>query len=210
MLVDLHVHTVFSGDAVMAPEELIARAEAMELGGIAVTEHDSYAASEATAALAEGSDLIVFRGIEVATDMGHLLVFGLEDDDWRTLQNPVTGVVPARSLVPYVLDRAGVVIAAHPFKSTSPSLGERVLSLSGVNIVEGFNGRCFSDENVRACQLAQAHGLRIVGGSGAHLVSEVGRCVTEFEERIETLSELVAALKAGRFRGRYYGRLAEW
>lgn len=210
MLVDLHVHTVFSGDAVMAPEELIARAEALELGGIAVTEHDSYAASEATAALAEGTELIVFRGIEVATDMGHLLVFGLEDDGWQVLREPITGVVSAPALVQYVLDREGVVIAAHPFKSTSPSLGERVLSLSGVRIVEGFHGRCFSDENVRACQLAEAHGLSLVGGSGAHLVNEVGRCVTAFEERIETLPELVAALKAGRFRARYYARFAEW
>lgn len=206
MLIDLHVHTVFSGDSLIAPEELIERGLALGLDGIAVTEHDSYAASEVTAELAEDSGLRIFRGIEVSTDRGHILVFGLDDDHWQTLRDPLTKFIPTQLLVEYVMECGGVVIPAHPFKSTSPSIGERISSLIGVSTIEGFNGQCFPDENVRACELAQTYELKIVGGSGAHSLGELGRCVTQFENRVETLSQLVAELKAGRFHGRYFFR----
>jgi hypothetical protein len=204
MLIDLHVHTIFSGDSSIAPEDLIERALALELDGLAITEHDSYAASEVTAELAEGSGLCLFRGIEISSDLGHLLVFGLEDDHWQALRGPTTRAVPAQSLVQYVMELGGIVIPAHPFKSTSPSVGERVTSLVGVGVIEGFNGQCFTDENVQACELAQSYELKITGGSGAHYLGEVGRCITQFENRVATLSELVQELKAGRFHGRYF------
>jgi len=204
MFIDLHVHTVFSGDSTIAPEDLIERGLALELDGVAITEHDSYAASEATAELVEGSRLRIFRGIEISTDLGHILVFGLEDDDWQALRDPITHAVSAQSLIQYVMELGGIAIPAHPFKSTSPSFGERVTSLVGVGALEGFNGQCFTDENVRACELAQSQRLKITGGSGAHHLGEVGRCITQFENRVETLSELVRELKAGRFEGRYF------
>jgi hypothetical protein len=206
MLIDLHVHTVFSGDSLIAPEELIERGLALELDSVAVTEHDSYAASEAAAELADGSGLRLFRGIEVSTDLGHLLVFGLEDDDWQALRAPITHSVAAQAMVDYVMERGGIVIAAHPFKSTSPSIGDRITTLAGIGVVEGLNGQCFADENIRACDLAQTYGLKIAGGSGAHHLGELGRCVTQLENRVETLNELVAELNAGRFHSRYYFR----
>jgi hypothetical protein len=203
MIIDLHVHTVFSGDALMSPEDLIERALALGLDGVAVTEHDSYAASEATAELAEGSGLVVFRGIEVTTDIGHILVYGVEDDEWQTLRGSPPQSIPAQAFIEYVVERGGIAIPAHPFRETSPSVGERVTSLVGITAVEGFNGQCFSDENVRAVEVAKQYGLNIIGGSGAHTLGELARCVTRFDHRFESLSELVAKLKAGRFRGRY-------
>lgn len=206
MFIDLHVHTVFSGDASIAPEELVERGLALGLDGIAVTEHDSYAASEVTAELAAGSGLRIFRGIEISSDLGHLLVFGLEDDHWQTLRDPRTGVVPAQLLVQYVMELGGIAIPAHPFKSTSPSLGQHATSLVGISVIEGFNGQCFTDENRQACELANAYGFKVTGGSGAHYLGEVGRCVTQFDHRVDTLEELVRELKVGRFHGRYLGK----
>jgi hypothetical protein len=41
--------------------------------------------------------------------------------------------------------------------------------------------------------------FRGTGGSDAHSVEEVGRCVTIFQNQIEAEEDLVAELKAGRF-----------
>ena len=49
MLIDLHIHTLFSGDAMAAPEDVVDRALALGLDGVCVVEHGSYEAS-ATAA----------------------------------------------------------------------------------------------------------------------------------------------------------------
>jgi predicted metal-dependent phosphoesterase TrpH len=202
MLVDLHVHTFASGDAIAAPEELLDRALAIGLDGIVVTEHDSYEASETAADFGEGSGLVVLRGIEITTDLGHLLVYGLEDDSWRSLAG-AEGVVPAQSLVDYVRDAGGVAVPAHPFRAGGGFAGEALTSLAGLFAIEGFNGAAMRSENAEACAFAARYELRLTGGSDAHMPGHVGRAVTQLERRVETIADLVTELKAGRFLGRY-------
>jgi len=48
--------------------------------------------------------------------------------------------------------------------------------------------------------------LKLAGGSDAHNVEEVGRCMTIFENEVTTEKELIAEFKAGRFSGDYYQR----
>jgi predicted metal-dependent phosphoesterase TrpH len=201
MLIDLHVHTFASGDAIAAPEDLIDRALAIGLDGICVTEHDSYEASETAALLGEGSGLVVLRGVEVATDMGHILIYGVTDDGWTSVARG--GVVPAQALVEYVRDAGAVAVPAHPFRIGASSTGASASSLVGLFAVEGFNGEATRPENTLACEFANKFGLRLTGGSDAHMPGRVGHAVTQFDRRVETEAELAAELKAGRFAGRY-------
>jgi predicted metal-dependent phosphoesterase TrpH len=202
MLIDLHVHTFESGDAIAAPEELIDRALAIGLDGFVVTEHDSYAASATAADFGEESGVVVLRGVEIATEAGHMLVYGLEDDGWRELARE-TGAIAAQALVDFARERGAVVVAAHPFRAGATSIGERTSSLAGVFAIEGFNGTATRSENAEACTFATRYELRLTGGSDAHLPGQLGRAVTQFEKRIETMADMVAELKAGRFMGRY-------
>jgi hypothetical protein len=202
MLVDLHVHTLFGGDAMAAPEDVVDRALALGLDGVCVVEHDSYEASETAAEIGEGSGLVVLRGVEVTTDLGHLLVYGVTDDGWREVARE--GVVAAQALVDYVREAGGVVVAAHPFRNDPTSTEGRLASLAGLFAVEGLNGKALRSENAAACAFANRYGLPITGGSDAHMPGQVGRCVTAFERRVETAAALAAELKAGRFEGRYF------
>ena len=202
MLIDLHVHTLFGGDAMAAPEDVVDRALAIGLDGVCVVEHDSYEASATAAEIAEGSGLVVLRGVEVATDLGHVLVYGVVDDGWRAVERG--GVVAAQALVDYVCDAGGVVVAAHPFRNDPTSMEDRLATLAGLLAVEGLNGKALRSENAAACAFANRFGLPITGGSDAHMPGHVGRCVTAFERRVETEAELAAELKAGRFAGRYF------
>jgi len=58
--IDLHIHTTFSGDSTVAPEEAIERALALGLDGVAFTEHNSFAASDPVERLKEkyGGEII--------------------------------------------------------------------------------------------------------------------------------------------------------
>jgi len=201
MLVDLHVHTFASGDAMAAPEDILDRALALGIDGICVVEHDSFEASETAAELGIGSGIVVLRGIEVSTDVGHLLVYGLVDDGWQRLRRD--GLVPGQAFVDYAHEAGAVVVPAHPFRADPDSTGERLTTLAGIFALEGLNGTSTREENARACEFAAQNDLRIVGGSDAHMPGRVGRAVTQFERRVETEAQLAAELRAGRFFGRY-------
>jgi predicted metal-dependent phosphoesterase TrpH len=201
MLIDLHVHTFASGDAMAAPEDIIDRALAIGLDGICVVEHDSYEASATAAEFGEASGLVVLRGVEVATDVGHVLLYGVTDDGWREVARD--GVVAAQALVEYARNSGAVAVPAHPFRLDPTSMGEALSSIAGLFAVEGFNGLAMRSENAAACEFAVRYGLHITGGSDAHMPGHIGRCVTSFERRVETEAELAAELKAGRFAGRY-------
>lgn len=202
MKIDLHVHTnVSSPCSLIAPERSIEVARAVGLDGICVTEHDEIAGAELTGELGRKLGFPVFRGIEIYTELGDMLVFGLYRDapGWKT---------PFDELLE-MCRRAGAVIApAHSCRVTGEL--ERVHGperadwlLKNVDAVETHNGGCTPGGNEAANELAVRYGLPGIGGSDAHHEFQVGRCYTVFEDDIHTDEELVAAIRAGRCHGAY-------
>ncbi|MEW6034872.1 MAG: PHP-associated domain-containing protein, partial [Chloroflexota bacterium] len=72
------------------------------------------------------------------------------------------------------------------------------------HLVETHSGKATRDENELAQKVSLALGRNGLGGSDAHGVDDIGRCATFFEKRFSTEAELVAELKAGRFRPDYF------
>lgn len=66
MIVDLHTHTTAS-DGTDTPEQLVRRAAAAGLGGVAITDHDTLAGSDEGAVVAEALGVPFLRGIELST-----------------------------------------------------------------------------------------------------------------------------------------------
>src|SRR3970040_2264827 len=78
-IVDMHVHTVRgASDSSLTPDQLIGEARRIGLGGVNITEHDRVWDARQIEELRERSGLFVSRGMEGATDMGHMIVIGLE------------------------------------------------------------------------------------------------------------------------------------
>ena len=69
----------------------------------------------------------------------------------------------------------------------------------GVKIVEVFNGGSRDQEDKIALDNAEILGYRGIAGTDAHIVSHVRRCATRFPHQINSIDELVLALKAGEF-----------
>ena len=71
--------------------------------------------------------------------------------------------------------------------------------VEGVHTVETLNGGSREGENEQALQYAERYGWNRIGGSDSHIVSHIGRCATRFEDKLENIDDLVAALESGRF-----------
>ena len=69
----------------------------------------------------------------------------------------------------------------------------------GVEIVEVINGGSRENEDQISAQMAEQLSFSGIGGSDAHIVSQIGKCATQFDASIATMSELVEALKSKSF-----------
>ena len=103
MWIDCHCHTKYSYDNWLEPVDLIRRAKALGLDAVCITEHYSYEASEPVERVGRDEGLLVLRGVEIATDRGHMLAYGVEDDGWniwgRDNYLPINEVVGSVSTV---------------------------------------------------------------------------------------------------------------
>lgn len=189
MMIDLHVHTKYSGDASNEPGELVRVAKARGLDGIAVTDHDSVKAWEH---FPETNDFTVIRGIERTTDHGSVIgLFISEGVDARGFW----------AAVDEIRDQGGIVVLPHPcdtLRRDTPRIGSLDESLlrARIDAVEVFNSRCvLAQFNVNAERLAADLGLHRVGGSDAHTLGEVGNTRTIFD--CDSPDEVRSQLKMG-------------
>jgi predicted metal-dependent phosphoesterase TrpH len=86
---DLHLHTQAS-DGTLTPEELVAKAAAKGLTGIAVTDHDTTDSLERTAKAAAEHGLVFIPGVEISASYTqhtafHILGYGIDPEN-RELQ----------------------------------------------------------------------------------------------------------------------------
>jgi predicted metal-dependent phosphoesterase TrpH len=211
MLIDLHTHTLpRSDDSELAPDEMIAHAKSAGLDAICFTEHDVFWKDDDIAALCRKHEFLVLPGVEINTEVEHLLVFGLKK--W------IIGMTRAAFVRKLVDEVGGVMIVAHPFRrkilrgDQDPENNRYYRELNRacenplygmVEAIEVFNARGSSRENAFSGELAERSKLPGIGGSDAHEAKEIGRIATFFEREVTTLLELIAELKAGRFRVAY-------
>jgi predicted metal-dependent phosphoesterase TrpH len=202
MIIDLHTHTwPYSDDSDLKPHELIEKAKSSGLDGICFTEHDWHWKEEDIVLLSREHDFPIFQGMEISSEEGHLLVFGLTEYKF--------GMHHAHFIRQLVDEVGGVIIMAHPYRArvrynTDPAQlldsirDNRIFDL--VDAIEVMNGRSKANENKFALDIGHRLNLRGVGGSDAHAPEEIPTFATEFEKEIESVEQLITELKAGRFR----------
>lgn len=220
---DLHVHTVRgSSDSSLTPQELISEAKRIGLDGVCLTEHGGGWEPSELESVFENAGLTVIRALEVDTDMGHVLVFGL-----HRYENGMHKVGELRRAV----NRAGgVMISAHPFRNlfNKPPYNVNLLFRDSdrypataaeaaghplfqvVDAIEVANGSNTDEENLFTLKVARHLGLGGTGGSDVHSTHGLGKCVTMFDGDITSESDLIDALKAKAFtpaQGLHVGRL---
>lgn len=206
--IDMHVHSMYSGESLSRPNDIIDVALEKGLDAIVVTEHGSLRASSPFDKFRGQTTLTILRGVEISTDAGHILVYGIDDRDWDEWGKD--GDVDARDLISRVNALGGVAVPAHPYiidnlsrsvltKEPIASVDQRVVTLSGLGAIEVCNGKAVNRPSI--CEMlgatARNMGLPGTGGSDAHIPPDVGRSYTAFRVPVYSNKELVAAVKNG-------------
>lgn len=203
MWIDTHCHTKYSYDNWLEPLDLIRRAKALGLDGVCITEHHSYEASAPVERIGRDEGLLILRGVEIATDKGHLLAYGIEDDGWNVWNRD--SYLPLEEVIARINDLGGICAPAHPFRNVGlASLMEGLLELKDIAAVESHNGVNAASDNDLAIQASTHLGLPTLGGSDCHKTVAVGRCATEFSRPVHDMKGFIAAVKVGACRGAYY------
>lgn len=203
MWIDTHCHTKYSYDNWLEPLDLIRRAKALGLEGAVITEHYSYEASAPVEQVGRDEGFLILRGVEIATDKGHLLAYGVEDDGWNIWGRD--SYLPLEEVIERINDLGGICAPAHPFRNVGlASLMEGLLELKDIAAVESHNGVNADSDNDLAISASTHLGLPTLGGSDCHKTHAVGRCATEFTQAVHDMASFIAAVRAGACRGAYY------
>ncbi|TMF05497.1 MAG: PHP domain-containing protein [Chloroflexi bacterium] len=201
MLIDLHTHThPLSHDSLLSPDELIEAAKAARLDGVCLTEHDFFWDPTEVAALRKRHNFLVIPGIEVNTEDGHIVVFGLD--------RFVYGMHRVHELARLAQTAGAVMIAAHPYRRQLPfelrhegdwtQVLERAVAnpaLAHVTAIETQNGRGTDRENAFSTEVAARLNLPNTGSSDAHERKDIGRAATQLDRKITNLEVKPAVLR---------------
>lgn len=186
------------------PDELFRRANELELDAVCITEHNTIYGAEVIYQKGQELGFKVFRGVEVYTDQGDMMVLG-----WA--ERIKYYMTPFSVLAKNVIESGGILIPLHPCRGNNirhamkDDLPEEVLE--NIFAIETHNGTNSSKSNAQAQFLADKYGLFGIGGSDAHHVRHVGNCVTVFEDDFDDEEGLIAALRSGRFRACHLSEL---
>lgn len=219
-LIEMHIHTnPTSSDSMLDPADLLKIAKEIGLSGVNLTEHDKVLESHQQRAMRDlfPGQFINF-GMEVSTDMGHMLAVGL------TTYLP--GIRRAAKLREELDKLGGFLIVAHPFRrlfdpvtamrtgqkfELSPEeAAERMPVFKLVHAIEVGNGSNTPEENYFALEVARILGLPGTGGSDGHSTSGIGTFATGFENVVDTPESFLEELHAGRFEAVHKTRGGRW
>lgn len=185
---ELHAHSIpRSRDSGVHPDALAAQAVWRGLDLVVLTEHNTLWPAAELHALSERHEITVLAGMELGTDLGHILVFGLDHYSPELLF--IDG------LRPIVQSEGAAMVLAHPMRPLSsgrkPGWDEIAERFDGLEVVNGDHGE---GANGYYRRLAAELGVAAVGGSDVHSREAVGRVATAFPEPVTDIETLVRLL----------------
>ncbi|MDE0823522.1 MAG: hypothetical protein OSB07_06075, partial [Dehalococcoidia bacterium] len=157
-------------------------------------------------------NVVLIRAMEVETDYGHMLAFGL--DRYQA------GFNKAAELRKAATAAGGFVITAHPFRGVLsgghrsraliyqsiddplPEVPEDALDhpvFKLADAIEVANGGTVDRENDFAMAVAGLLKMPITGGSDAHSTHGLGKFLTEFDDEVNTEAEFLKALHSKQY-----------
>ena len=184
---DVHIHTTYS-DGAATPAEVVARATAVGLDVIAITDHDCIDGALEALQLGQGPCDVVI-GEEVTTRQGHVLGLFL-----------VSAVPPGFDMeetIEAIHAQGGLAVPAHPYLRLGGARGVGAqgagLGWDAIETENGSPGAWWANRVARREQPSWARAQ--TGGSDSHILDAVGIAVTNFPGR--TAQELRAAIESG-------------
>ena len=188
--VDMHSHTMWSGDCTTTPEEVHAAVVASGLDVLCITDHNAIAGA---ARLVDELPCRVIIGEELRVGQGEII--GL------FLTERIPAGTPLLEAARMIRDQGGVVYIPHPFDPMRNCLSASAIDeLVQEQLVDAFEVRnaktSLESLNRQAAEYAAAHGLAAGAGSDAHVPDAFGATYVEMPDFDDPVSFL-GALRRG-------------
>jgi len=201
--VDLHSHTMWSGDSTTTPEELEQAVVESGLDVLCITDHNAIRGAEQ---LAGALPCRVIVGEELRTHAGEII--GL------FLTERIPFGTPPADAARAIRDQGGIVYVPHPFDPMRRNLEEPALlalvDAGLVDAIEVLNAKTsLASLNRRAADFAAEHGLLPGAGSDAHVPDALGSAYVEMPD-FDGPSSFLAALTEARVVGHHWDRARPW
>lgn len=169
MIAELHAHSNHSHDGRNSVKELLDSAINKNIDIISITDHDTVNGSlEAIETVnSEHLPIIVLPGVEISTEEGHLLAYGVSEDFERG--------IPMRETAKLVRKAGGAAAVAHPFQVHRHGVIRLSKVIDVVDAVEVFNAKFYIGfYNRLANYFATKYQKSSIAGSDAHCSVAVG------------------------------------
>ena len=178
---DLHVHSTYSSDSIITPEDLVFYAKKSGLTAVAVTDHNQV---EGARKIAGETDFLIIPGTEVSSRDGHIIGLNVNEVIPRGLSTDET--------VDRIHKAGGIAIACHPHALFKGSIGQHVTAK--FDAVETINASSFPFRSAssKAEKLAERFGLPRVAGTDAHYGPVIGCAYTVIDSELNVESILKA------------------
>jgi predicted metal-dependent phosphoesterase TrpH len=183
-VLDLHAHSApLSRDSGVSADRLVAQASRRGLDGVVLTEHNAIWSGDELRALSERHGVWVLPGMEIGTDVGHVLVYGLGRFTPELLE--------VESLRRIAQSEGAVMALAHPMRPFHGRHAPRDRYAEWFDALEAVNGDHADTDGGPFEQLARRIGVGAIGGSDVHSEQAVGRVVTAFDSPVTDIGDLV-------------------
>ena len=201
--VDLHSHTMWSGDSTTMPDELATSIVESGIDVLCITDHNAIAGA---VELADRLPCRVVVGEELRTAAGEVIGLFLTE----RVPSGVGYVEAARA----IRGQGGLVYVPHPFDPMRRNLSEPALrelaELGLIDAIEVHNSKTsLASLNRRAREFAAEFGLAAGAGSDAHVPDAIGSAFVEMPD-FSTAAEFLTALRAGVVVGHHWDEPRAW
>jgi len=174
---DLHIHTIYSGDSLISPNYAVKYAKMKGLDGFAITDHNTLKASEKLKKLNHENELIIIPGMEIKTNIGEVIGLFINEEIHTQDKDFFT-------IVEKIKENNGLVVIPHPFDFLRDNrlkldlLSEDIIKkyIDGIEIINSriIFKRCIE----KARKFNIIYQLFETGGSDAHTTEEIGNAYT--------------------------------
>jgi predicted metal-dependent phosphoesterase TrpH len=201
--VDLHSHTMWSGDSTTTPDELEQAVVESGLDVLCITDHNAIAGA---AELRDRLPCRVVVGEELRTHAGEIIGLFLDE------RVPI-GLSPEQTAT-RIREQGGVVYIPHPFDPMRANLRAEALDeLVAAGLVDALEVRnaktSLEHLNRQALDYAETRGLLAGAGSDAHVPAALGAAYVEMPD-FDGPAEFADSLARGRIVGHHFDEPRPW
>jgi len=177
---DLHVHTTYSRDSLITPEDAVKIAIKKGLTGLAICDHGTLK-SYRILKRKQYKNFLIIPGVEIETHIGEVMGIFIEEEIKTKDNNFFT-------IVNKIKDNNGLVVVPHPFDFLRSNhlkmnlLNDEIIN-KYIDGIEIMNSRIIVKSCIKkAKKFNEKYQLFETGGSDAHTPNEIGNAFTLLPE----------------------------